>query len=69
MFELGKSISYRGRLHVIVGVTPMGATPCLVGLEDAKSGRVRSVQYDDPELIRDREGSLPTDDHSPEPEL
>jgi hypothetical protein len=68
MFELRKTISYRGRLHVIVGVTPMGATPCLVELEDAKSGRVRSVQCDDPELIPDREGSLPTDDQSPEPE-
>jgi hypothetical protein len=54
--------------HVVVGFTPMGATPCLVELEDAESGRVRSVERDDPELVIDGAESLPTDDESPEPD-
>jgi hypothetical protein len=67
MFEIGKTISYRGRLQVVVGVTPIGATPCLVELEDAETGRVRSVRCDDPELAIDG-ASLPNEDESPEPE-
>jgi hypothetical protein len=51
MFEIGKTIRYQGRLHVVVGVTPIGATPCLLELEDAESGRVLSVDCDDPELM------------------
>lgn len=69
MFEIGKIISYRGRLHVVVGVTPIGVTPCLVELEDAESGRVRSVQCDDPEIVIDGAESLPTDDESPSREV
>jgi hypothetical protein len=69
MFEIGKTISYRGRRHVVVGVTPMGVTPCLVELEDVESGRVRSVQCDDPEIVIDRADSLANANESPEPEV
>ena len=39
MFKIGTIVSYRGRLHVVIGVTPMSATPQLVELEDRESGR------------------------------
>jgi hypothetical protein len=50
MLNIGTTISWRGRLHVVVGVTPIGVTPCMVELEDLETGRVRSGQSDDPEL-------------------
>jgi hypothetical protein len=48
VFEIGTIISYRGRLHVVVGITPMGVTPPLLELEDTESGRIRRVRGDDP---------------------
>ena len=69
MFEIGKTISYRGRRHVVVGVTPMGVTPRLVELEDAESGRVRSVECDDPEIVTDAAESLANANESPEPDV
>jgi hypothetical protein len=69
MFEIGKTISYRGRRHIVVGVTPMGVTPCLVELEDAESGRVRSVQCDDPEIVIDGAESVANANESPDPEV
>jgi hypothetical protein len=69
MFEIGKTISYRGRRHVVVGVTPMGVTPCLVELEDTESGCVRSVQCDDPDIVIDRAEALPNASESPELEV
>ena len=66
-FEIGKTISYRGRLHVVVGVTPIGAAPCLVELKDTESGRVRSIRCDDPELVIDGVESRPAVRESPEP--
>jgi hypothetical protein len=50
MVNIGTRITFRGRFHVIVGVTPIGVTPCVVELEDVETSRVRSVQSDDPEL-------------------
>jgi hypothetical protein len=50
MFNIGTTITYRGRLHVVVGMSPMGVSPGVVELEDVETGRVRSVQSDDPEL-------------------
>jgi hypothetical protein len=38
MVEIGKTISYRGRLHTVVGATPMGATPWLLELEAPRAG-------------------------------
>ncbi len=61
MVDLGTLLTYRGRLHVVVGVTPMGATPRLLELEDVESGRIRRVEWTDPGLdtspgrARDRE--------------
>jgi hypothetical protein len=63
MVDLGTLLTYRGRLHVVVGVTPMGATPRLLELEDVESGRIRHVEWTDPGLdttpggARDREDS------------
>ena len=50
MVNLGTLLTYRGRLHVVVGVTPMGATPRLLELEDVESGRIRRVEWTDPGL-------------------
>ena len=50
MVDLGTLLTYRGRLHVVVGVTPMGATPRLLELEDVESGRIRRVEWTDPGL-------------------
>jgi hypothetical protein len=47
VFKIGTIIGYRGRLHVVVGVTPMSVTPQLVELEDRESGRIRRVPYGD----------------------
>ena len=47
MVDIGTLLTYRGRLHVVVGVTPIGATPRLVELEDVESGR---VEWTDPDL-------------------
>jgi hypothetical protein len=46
-FDIGTFIRYRGRLHVVVGVTPIGVYPRLVDLEDVESGRVRRLNPDD----------------------
>ena len=62
MFKIGTIVSYRGRLHVVVGVTPMSATPQLVELEDRESGRIRRVPYGDPQLLEEPEKSLREDD-------
>jgi hypothetical protein len=40
-------VTYRGRLHVVVGVTPMGVQPQLLDLEDVDSGRIRQVSLDE----------------------
>jgi hypothetical protein len=50
MVDLGTLLTYRGRLHVVVGVTPIGATPRLLELEDIESGRLRRVEWADPGL-------------------
>jgi hypothetical protein len=39
VFEIGTAVSYRGRLYVVLGTTPMSVTPALVELEDAETGR------------------------------
>jgi hypothetical protein len=68
MVDLGTLLTYRGRRHVVVGVTPMGATPRLFELEDVESGRIRHVEWTDPGLdtsprgARDRED--PTDEQA-----
>jgi hypothetical protein len=62
VFKIGTIVSYRGRLHVVVGVTPMSATPQLVELEDRESGRIRRVPYGDPQLLEEPEKSLREDD-------
>jgi hypothetical protein len=54
---------------VVVGVRPMGVTPCLVELEDAESGRVRTVQCDDAEIVIEGAESVANADESPEPEV
>jgi hypothetical protein len=61
VFKIGTIVSYRGRLHVVVGVTPMSVTPQLVELEDRESGRIRCVPSDDLQLFNER--SLRKDDH------
>jgi hypothetical protein len=49
-FEIGTRVRYRGRLHIVVGFTPMGVTPRLLDLEDVQSGRIRQVKPTDPDL-------------------
>jgi len=53
VFKIGTIVSYRGRLHVVIGVTPMSATPQLVELEDRESGRIRRVPYGDLQPFED----------------
>jgi hypothetical protein len=48
--EIGTHVNYRGRLHVVVGVTPIGVQPRLLELEDVESGRIRQVNPSDPDL-------------------
>ena len=55
-------VSYRGRLHVVVGVTPMSVTPQFVEIEDRESGRIRRVPYGDLQLSEEPEKSLREDD-------
>jgi hypothetical protein len=50
MVDIGTLVSYRGRPHVVVGVTPIGATPRVVELEEVESGRIRRVEWSDPDL-------------------
>jgi hypothetical protein len=62
VFKIGTIVSYRGRLHVVVGVTPMSVTPQLVEIEDRESGRIRRVPYADLQLFEQPEKSLREDD-------
>ena len=61
MFEIGTIMSYRGRLHVVVGSTPMSVTPVLE-LEDTESARIRRVRGDDPQLVVEATKRLQADD-------
>jgi len=51
--KIGTIVSYRGRLHVVVGLTPMSETPQLVELEDRGSRRIRRVPSGDPQLFKE----------------
>jgi hypothetical protein len=62
VFKIGTIVSYRGRLHVVVGVTPMSATRQLVELEDRESGRVRRVPYGDLQLFEEPDKNLREDE-------
>jgi hypothetical protein len=52
VFKIGTIVSYQGRLHVVVGVTPMSVTPQLVEIEGRQSGRIRRVPAGDLQLSR-----------------
>jgi hypothetical protein len=58
VFKIGTIVSYRGRLYVVVGVTPMSVTPQLVELEDRESGRIRRVPAGDLQLFEEPEKNL-----------
>jgi hypothetical protein len=62
VFKIGTIVSYRGRLHVVVGVTPISVTPQLVEIEDRESGRIRRVPYGDLQLFEEPEKSLREDE-------
>ena len=62
VFEIGTIISYRGRLHVVVGITPMSVTPPLLELEDTESRRIHRVRGNDPLLVVGPTKRLPADD-------
>ncbi len=62
MFRIGTIVSYRGRLYVVVGVTPMSVTPQLVELEDPESERIRRVPYGDLQPFGEPEQSVQEDD-------
>jgi len=47
VFEIGTIVSYRERLYIVVGVTPMSVTPQRVEIEDRESERIRRVPYAD----------------------
>jgi hypothetical protein len=57
VFKFGTIVSYRGRLHAIVGVTPMSVTPQLVEIEDLESGRISRVPLADLEPFKESEES------------
>ena len=52
-FEIGTHLNYRGRLHVVIAVTPIGGRPSLIDIEDVESGRMRRVKPDDHEIDPD----------------
>jgi hypothetical protein len=54
LLEPGTLVAYRGRPHVVVGVTPMSIIPHAVELEDVSSGRISSVDVSDRQLQIDR---------------
>ena len=62
MFKIGTIVSYRGRIHVVIGVTPMSATPQLVEVEDRESGRIRRVPYGDLQPFEEPDKSLRDDE-------
>ncbi|MBA3736865.1 MAG: hypothetical protein H0W90_17020 [Actinobacteria bacterium] len=62
VFKIGTIVSYGGRLHVVVGMTPMSVTPQLVEIEDRESGRIRRVPAADLQLCKEPEESLREDD-------
>jgi hypothetical protein len=62
VFKIGTIVSYRGRLHVVVGITPMSVTPPVLELEDSESGRIRRIRGDDPELVVEETKRLQADD-------
>jgi hypothetical protein len=62
VFKIGTIVSYRGRLHVVLGATPMSVTPQLVEIEDRESGRIRRVPYADLQLLEEPEESFREDD-------
>jgi hypothetical protein len=62
VFKIGTIVRYRGRLHVVVGVTPMSVTPQLVEIEDRESGRIRRVPSADLEPFKEFEESSREDE-------
>jgi len=62
VFKIGTTVIYRGRLHVVVGWTPMSVTPQLVEIEDRESGRIRRVPKGDLQLFKEPEKSFREDD-------
>ena len=62
VFKIGTIVSYRGRLHVVIGVTPMSVTPQVVEIEDRESGRIRRVPSGDLQLFKEPEKSPREDD-------
>jgi hypothetical protein len=50
MVEIRDTLSYQGRGHLVLGMTPMSVTPRLIEIEDTDNGRIRSVSPD--ELLR-----------------
>jgi hypothetical protein len=62
VFKIGTIVSYRGRLHVVIGMTPMSATPQLVELEDRESGRIRRVPCGDLQTLEEPDKSLREDE-------
>jgi hypothetical protein len=60
--EIGTIVSYRGRLYVVFGTTPMSVTPTLLELEDTENGDTRRVRADDPELVAEVMKKPPADD-------
>lgn len=58
VFKIATIVSYRGRLHVVVGVTPMSVAPQLVEIEDRESGRIRRVPSADLQRSKEPEESL-----------
>jgi hypothetical protein len=62
VFEIGTIISYRGRLHVVVGTTPMSVSPPVLELQDTERGRIRRVRGDDPQLVVEATKRLPAKD-------
>jgi hypothetical protein len=50
ILEIGMAMTYRGRAHVVAGISPMGVTPQVVELRDIDGGCTRTVSVTDESL-------------------
>jgi hypothetical protein len=47
ILQIGMPVTYRGRAHVVAGISPMGVTPQVVELRDIDAGCTRTVSVTD----------------------
>jgi hypothetical protein len=50
IIEIGMAMTYRGRAHVVAGISPMSVTPQVIELRDIEAGSNRTVSVTDESL-------------------